>query len=169
VFPDGNVDVTKKLAGSITYEEKVVEVIFLKRGKEEITTKNIASCLEVHKLQGSPLEGLYNTLKGVWCPTLLQSSQWSGKLPPRVQQLLAELESAINSQSLDSAIDSISSVSSISSSSANVSTTTDINDVSAVMEPIDEIKFWRSLLKEQSSGLDGSGGKSVKGGSGVSP
>ncbi len=124
-----------------------VEVMFVRRTFESITPNNIASSIDVHTINGPPLDNLYNTLKGVWCPTLLQNQEWADVMPPRVQQLLAELESALGS--------SVRSVEPPNRGGV------DLGNVSSISNPMDEIDFWirlkedrRSPLRELAKGVD---------------
>jgi hypothetical protein len=77
-------------------EMTINSVLFVKRTNEPITPQNISKCLDIQTLQGSPLNGLFNSLKSVWCPTLLDNNANTDKLPPRIKQLLAELESTLS-------------------------------------------------------------------------
>ena len=100
VYPASRrMEFTSKLGVSLPARERddeATEVVFVRRNNEPLTPANVARCLEVHSVQGSPLDGLYNTLRAVWCPTLLQNAQLADKLPPRVQQLLSELEQTLS-------------------------------------------------------------------------
>jgi dynein heavy chain 2 len=102
----------------------------VKRSSESINAKNIVNLLDVHSVQGSPLEGLYNSLKGVWCPALLKNSQWNDKLPPKIMNLLSELESALGE-----------------SSRTGISRNDDIDleNSYGILEAKDEIQFWNNL------------------------
>lgn len=135
---DDKVNFAIDLAVAPPSEENSISVLFVKRSSDPINPKNISKCLDVHTIQGSALDGLYNTLRGVWCPTLLQSPQWNGKLPPRVQQLLTELETTLSA-----------SVRKETQSSSS----TDIENVSDIIEPIDEINFWLRIKEERRSPL----------------
>jgi hypothetical protein len=123
-----------------------VNVLFVRRSTEPITPHNIASLLDIQTSRGPPLVSFYNTLKGVWCPTLLENSALAEVMPPRVKHLLAELESALGS-----------SVRSTEVSRGSI----DLGNVGNILTPADEIDFWlsikedrRSPLKELASGVD---------------
>jgi dynein heavy chain 2 len=108
----------------------------VKRSTVTIDPKNISSCLEVLTLHGSPVDGLYNALRSVWCPTLLKNSRWNDKLPTRVQQLLTELESTLGSSVRNGG----------HSGSSN-----NMENVSNIASPQDEILFWAQLKEDRRS------------------
>ena len=135
---------TSKLGTQLTSEDfrggDKMEILFVKRSniKDPITPKNIVKCLDIHTLQGSPLLSLFNSLRGVWCPTLLENPEITEKLsvPPKVVQLLADLESSLGS-----------SVQSAGLQSSNI----DIENIADVTEPIHEINFWRRVRDDRRS------------------
>ena len=94
----------------------------------------------MHTIQGSPLDGLYSTLRGIWCPMLLKNVRWSDKLSPKLQQLLTELESTLSS-----------SVSVDNQKSKGGSTSIDINNVSAISDLVDELNFWKDIKDDRRS------------------
>ncbi len=96
-------------------------------------------CLDVHTIQGSPLAELLNSLKGVWCPTILDNASITDKLPPRVKQLLAELESTLSSTVRTDK----------SNSSSNSSS--DVENTSDISEPVDEVNFWLKVKDDRRS------------------
>lgn len=130
VFQDGNIVYVTNFSSSISYEESSVDVIFYKRNADPLNAENISHMLDVQSLQGSPLDALYTNLKGVWCPALLKNKEWSNKLPPRVMQLLTELESVLGDTNREDSSDQVN-----------------LENTSSMLEPNDEIKFWR-LLKD---------------------
>lgn len=135
---DGNIDFTRNVTSSISYDETSLTVLFIKRNTMSISPSNISSTLEVQTLHGSPLTGIYNSLRNVWCPSLL-NSEWTQKLSPKIPQLLAELESSlsVSVKSPDSFID--------------IRNVNDIDNVSEIFEPSDEIKFWSDLKDSRKS------------------
>jgi dynein heavy chain 2, cytosolic len=137
VMKDGSIQFTQNLTAS-SPENKTVDVLFVKRVSTQITPDNISALIDVQTLRGSPLDSIYNSLKNVWCPTLLQNSQWTDKLPPKVQQLLSELESSLSS--------SIRSDSHTESSASG-----DIENVCDIFVPSDEIRFWSNLKDNRRS------------------
>ena len=135
VFPDGSCDFTSNMTGSITYEEAPTDILFVKRLMDPISPANIAQCLDVHALHGSPLDGLYNTLRGVFCPALLEGA-WKDRMPPKIHQLLTELERSLSSSvRSDLRVDSNSRF--------------DINNISGVTNPMEEIDFWNRLREDK--------------------
>ena len=121
-------------------EETAVVILFVKRSTSPIDPSNISTCLDVLTLHGSPVDGLYNALRSVWCPTLLKNSQWNDKLPTRVQQLLTELESTLST-----------SVGGGSKSGSGSSSTENLEDISNISSPQDEIRFWSQLKEDRRS------------------
>ena len=140
VYPNGKVEFTSKLgdASSAGYDENAMDILFVKRvGNTTITPDNISKSLEVHSIQGSPLDGLYYTLKGMWCPTLLQNSIVAQEVPPRVQQLLSELEQTLST--------------SVRSDSRANGGGGGVDYFSDVYEPADEFRFWAQLKEDRHS------------------
>ena len=127
VFPNGNVDFTTNFKSSPAHDDHASEVLFVKRNTDPINDRNINDILDVHSIRGSPLDDLYNSLRGVWCPSLLKNPEWTNKLSPRLMQLLTELESTLGDSKADSAADG------------------NLEDVSNILEPKDEINFWSHL------------------------
>ena len=127
VFKGGNLEITLKLASAISYEEEVIsEIVFVKRSLSSITPDNILKCIEVHCIQsGSPIDSLYNSLKGIWGPSLLQNRSMADKLPLRVTQLLTELQSSLSGSLTNK---------------SNQSSGFDVDNYSDIVEPIDEIQ-----------------------------
>jgi len=135
IFNDGNVEFTTSV-GANKSAETSLEVLFVKRKTDYLSPENIWSCVEVQTIHGAPLECLFNVLRGVWCPSLLQGE--SSNLPPRVQQLLAELEETLNS-----------SVRFETGSSRDASV--NINNVADIHDMEDEIRFWQSIMDDRRS------------------
>lgn len=111
--------------------------MFVKRGVEPLSAQNISKNLDIHTLQGSPLASLFNSLRGMWCPTLLENSTRSEQVAPRVKQLLAELESTLSS--------------SVRSGDAKRGNSDDIENVSDIQEPVHEINFWLRVKEDRRS------------------
>ena len=114
----------------------MTDILFVKRSTTPIDPTNISSCLDVLTLHGSPVDGLYNALRSVWCPTLLKNSHWNSKLPSRVQQLLTELESSLSS-----------SVGGGNQSESGNS----IENLSNIATLQDEVRFWNQLKDDRRS------------------
>lgn len=113
-----------------------VDVFFVKRIFEPLTPESISKSIEVFILHGAPLEALYHTLRGVWCPVLLKGSP-DFALPPRVQHLLTELESSLQQ--------------SVRVSDRTGYETSDIQSVVGIGGPIDELGFWRNISDDRRS------------------
>jgi hypothetical protein len=117
--------------------ENTVDVVFVKRGSEPLSPDNMSKALEVHSSvasQGSALDSLYNTLRAVWCPTLLQNSEQADKLPPRVQQLLSELEQTLSS-----------------AGGGRGGVDDSLENIVGIHEPADEFRFWMQLKEDRRS------------------
>jgi dynein heavy chain 2 len=138
VSDNGGVKFSLKLADGA--DSNAVHVVFVKRSFQAITPDNIGSCLDVHSTRGSALDGLYNAVKEIWCPALLQNAQVAEKVPPKVQQLLTELANALGTSSRQDLGDAGGA---------------DINQVSNIFEPADEIRFWASLKDDRRSPFKG--------------
>ena len=67
-------------------------VLFVKNVDSPISMKNISSHIDVHALHGSPLDSLFNSLAGIWCPSLLDNDRLDSKISPRIKALLGELK-----------------------------------------------------------------------------
>lgn len=134
VYNDGKVKVTTKFDIEAS-DENVVDIIFVRRNTNPINSKNVGSCLDILTLKGSPVDSLYNALKSIWCPILLESTTWTDKLPSRVKQLLSDLESGLES----------------ASTSSGERRSTDIEDISNIADPIDEFNYWRDLKDDRRS------------------
>lgn len=130
---------TSNLSDTDQKDGGTVEVLFIKRASVPINPGNIASLVDVQTIRGSPLDSIYNALRNVWCPTLLQNSQWTQKLPPKVQQLLSELESSLSASVRND------------SNQSERSAATDIENVSEIFVPGDEAKFWSELKDNRRS------------------
>jgi dynein heavy chain 2 len=136
VFADGGCEFTTSVSAAISYEDQHTDILFVKRSFDPITPTNISSCLDVHTIHGSPLDGLYNTLKGVFCPTLLEG-EWKDKMPPKIHQLLTDLEKTLST--------SVRSDLSTDTSGPRF----DISNVSGITSPMDEIDFWNRLKDDK--------------------
>ena len=116
---------------SAFHEDGEFHILFVKRSNGPLNLVNITSSLDVLSLKGSPVDSLYNSLKGIWCPALLQSE---GPLLSKVQRLLSDLEAALG-QSVKPA-----------SQGDN-----DMNNVSGISGPEDEVRFWERLVDDRRS------------------
>ena len=136
-FPDGNLVLTTNFSSSVSYEDSATEVVYFKRSSEPMNEENISRILGVQSLRGSALDALYHSLKDVWCPSLLKSQQWANKLPPRVMQLLTELESVLGDTNREGSINDDDN----------------LENTSTMLEPRDEIRYWQSLRDDRKSPL----------------
>jgi dynein heavy chain 2 len=127
---------TTNLGESISHEENVTDILFVKRSTAPIDPKNISLSLDVITLHGSPVDGLYNALRSVWCPTLLKNTHWNDKLPTRVQQLLTELENTLSSSVHNGTL---------------LDSKDTIENISNILSPQDECHFWARLKEDRQS------------------
>jgi dynein heavy chain 2 len=136
---DGEVRFTTRLdsTSDSSSSSGAVSVVFVKRNHQAITPSNVAQCLDIHSSRGSALEGLYNTLKEVWCPALLENPEMAEKLPSKIKQLLTDLSIQLG----DAA----------KTTSGDAADSEDINDVTNISEPIDEINYWGRLKDDRRS------------------
>jgi len=126
-------------------DENSIDVMFSKRSREAVMPSNQRVLLDVQTLQGSPLDSLYNNLRSVWCPTLLQNSEMTSKLPPRVVQLLAELEQTLSTASRGN----VNSTQGAGASRGNDDD--NLENMSGISEPMDEIRFWQQIKDNRRS------------------
>ena len=131
VFQNGNVEFTTNFTSTTNSSDLTAEIHFVKRNTVPLNDRNINDILDVHSIRGSPLDDLYNSLRGVWCPSLLKNPEWSKKLSPRLMQLLTELESTLGDSKCDGEDES------------------SLDDVSNILEPKDEINFWAHMREKR--------------------
>lgn len=92
VDPKGDYEITTDLGAGGSDRASNFDVLFVKRsGTDPIYPENISERIDVHTVHGSPLTSLFNSLQGVWCPTLLNPDVTSN-VPPRIRELLSELK-----------------------------------------------------------------------------
>ena len=112
----------------------------MKRNHQTITPSNVAQCLDISTSRGSALEGLYNTLKEVWCPALLENPDMAEKIPSKIKQLLTELSVSLGDVAKSPIGDSRDEMAS-----------EDINNITNISDPIDEINYWNRLKDDRRS------------------
>uniref|UniRef100_A0A8B9L0C8 Cytoplasmic dynein 2 heavy chain 1 n=1 Tax=Astyanax mexicanus TaxID=7994 RepID=A0A8B9L0C8_ASTMX len=76
-------------------EERVL--VFFKLHPCVITEENVSRAVLVSTMLESPVHTLYQTLRQVFNPALLQDEKWSQAFDPRLQSLLSELEEGLGS------------------------------------------------------------------------
>ena len=135
-------------SSSLADNQILNELVFVRRRFEPITAKNIEKCLDIHTLQGSALESLQSVLHSIWCPTLLENKAWNEKLPPKVTQLLSELESTLNANVLRDTRDDRSNR---NGGKDNASPQDVLENITDIYEPMDEINFWRKAKDSRDS------------------
>jgi dynein heavy chain 2 len=133
--------ITCNLGNDDYTDNSSISVLFVKRSSDPLSESNISKCVNVQTVQGSPMSTLLNSLKGVWCPALLDNAHITEKLPPRIKHLLAELEATLSS--------------SVSSGDGSVAASTngkvDIESISDILETSDEFAFWMKLKEDRRS------------------
>eukprot|EP00605_Chrysophyceae_sp_TOSAG23-4_P002934 GSChrysophyteH1.ASY1.ANO1.3229.1 assembled CDS len=137
VSSNGDSSFTTDLATASNPDENSIDVMFSKRSAEAVTADNVQALINVQSLQGNPLDSLYNNLRSVWCPTLLQNRNLTDKLPPKVVQLLSELEQTLSA-----------SARGIASGQHDGD---DIENMNGIHEPVDEIHYWQNLKSNRRS------------------
>ena len=83
--------------GESKFDSATFDILFVKRSNEPIQPTNIRQMVDIHTLKGTQIANLLASLKGIWCPALLQNKESSDTLPPRIKQLLSELETTLSS------------------------------------------------------------------------
>ncbi|XP_072546992.1 cytoplasmic dynein 2 heavy chain 1 isoform X2 [Salminus brasiliensis] len=112
-------------------EEPVL--VFFKLRPCVITEENVSRAVLVSTMLESPVSTLYQTLRQVFNPALLQDEKWSQAFDPRLQSLLSELEAGLGSvlrhtHLKDSGKRSLSE-----------------DDVVGIVTPSDEFQYWAEL------------------------
>uniref|UniRef100_W5K866 Cytoplasmic dynein 2 heavy chain 1 n=1 Tax=Astyanax mexicanus TaxID=7994 RepID=W5K866_ASTMX len=72
-------------------------LVFFKLHPCVITEENVSRAVLVSTMLESPVHTLYQTLRQVFNPALLQDEKWSQAFDPRLQSLLSELEEGLGS------------------------------------------------------------------------
>lgn len=135
VAENGDVRFTTRL--DVSDGQGSLSVIFVKRSYQAISPGNISQLVDIHSSRGPALYGLYNTLKELWCPALLENPEMAEKIPSKIKQLLTDLSLSLGDAAKGVVDDSSEFI--------------DINNVSNIHEPIDEINFWSRLKDDRRS------------------
>lgn len=133
---DGNQKIHVTLQAPESKEdESVVGVQFVKTKEEELNEENFAQCVMVSSTSSgsSSLQSLYQTLKTVYAPVILESHAWTDKLDRHTQTSLTELEAQLGQVmrrgSVTPSLDAVHSQEALAT----------------VVTPLDEIQVWKSL------------------------
>ncbi|KAI4889837.1 hypothetical protein NFI96_027314, partial [Prochilodus magdalenae] len=118
-------------------------LVFFKLRPCVITEENVSRAVLVSSMVESPISTLYQTLRWVFNPALLQDEKWSHAFDPRLQSLLSELEAGLGS---------VLRHTSTKDSGKNLSEA----DVLGIVSPCDEFQYWAEVghMAERSSERD---------------
>ncbi len=123
-------------------DENSIDIMFTKRQADVVTPDNVRSLIDIQTLSSNnPLDSLYNNLRSVWCPTLLQNSTVTDQLPPKVVQLLSELERTLGTSARSNG----------NNSNNGRNNDDDIENMSGIHEPMDEIRYWADTKSNRRS------------------
>ncbi|KFQ18320.1 Cytoplasmic dynein 2 heavy chain 1, partial [Merops nubicus] len=104
-------------------------LVFFKLRPDVITEDNLHSNILVSSMLDSPINTLYQTVRQVFAPALLQDERWSKTFDPKLQKLLSDLESGLSTV--------------LRRSDPNYTGTKfSEDDVQAILTPTDEFQFW---------------------------
>uniref|UniRef100_A0AAR2JK60 Cytoplasmic dynein 2 heavy chain 1 n=1 Tax=Pygocentrus nattereri TaxID=42514 RepID=A0AAR2JK60_PYGNA len=129
-----------KEGGELHFSDKVDSgwdqerlLVFFKLRPCVITEENVSRAVLVSSMLESPVSTLYQTLRWVFNPALLQDEKWSQAFDPRLQSLLSELEAGLGSvlrhtNTKDSGKRSLSE-----------------DDVLGIVTPCDEFQYWAEV------------------------
>lgn len=112
-------------------EDGFQDVHFLKRGLVEITAKEIANQVLVSTMRQSPLDSLYQYMKTVYEPLLVNESQVKG-VSPQMKTLISSLKSGLATTLRQG---------------STGHTASDEDNLEGILSPIDEIEFWSDIEK----------------------
>uniref|UniRef100_A0AAR2JAS5 Dynein heavy chain tail domain-containing protein n=1 Tax=Pygocentrus nattereri TaxID=42514 RepID=A0AAR2JAS5_PYGNA len=122
-----------KEGGELHFSDKERLLVFFKLRPCVITEENVSRAVLVSSMLESPVSTLYQTLRWVFNPALLQDEKWSQAFDPRLQSLLSELEAGLGSvlrhtNTKDSGKRSLSE-----------------DDVLGIVTPCDEFQYWAEV------------------------
>ena len=109
-------------------DDKVL--VFFKIRPEPITPDNLHTNVFMSSMLDSPISALFYTLQKVYSPALLQNEKWSGKVDPKLQDLISNLQSGLGSI--------------IRRSESKQSKGTD-DSMSTIFTPSDEYEYWLEM------------------------
>ncbi|KFV89280.1 Cytoplasmic dynein 2 heavy chain 1, partial [Fulmarus glacialis] len=104
-------------------------LVFFKLRPDVITEDNLHSNILVSSMLDSPVNTLYQAVRQVFAPALLNDERWSKTFDPKLQKLLSELEAGLSTA--------------LRRSDPNYTGTKfSEDDVRAILTPTDEFQFW---------------------------
>ncbi|KAM4743047.1 cytoplasmic dynein 2 heavy chain 1 isoform 3-T4 [Anableps anableps] len=128
---DNELHLSNKIEASGVDKEKLL--VFFKLQPTVITEDNLHRSLLVSSMLESPINTLYQAVKRVFAPVLLQDERWRSAFDPKLASLLNELEVGLGSVVRQSG----------AKPSAKKGRTDD--DVLGILTPSDEFQFWADL------------------------
>ncbi|KAK5608849.1 Cytoplasmic dynein 2 heavy chain 1 [Crenichthys baileyi] len=139
---DNDLHLSNKIETSGESQEKVL--VFFKLHPTVITEDNLDGSLLVSSMLESPINTLYQAVKQVFAPVLLQDERWRSAFDPKLASLLNELEVGLGCVVRQSGAKPF----------AKKGRTED--DVLGILTPNDEFQFWADLSEsaEKSSVRD---------------
>ncbi|XP_047247257.1 cytoplasmic dynein 2 heavy chain 1 isoform X2 [Girardinichthys multiradiatus] len=139
---DNDLHLSNKIETSGDCQEKVL--VFFKLHPTVITEDNLDGSLLVSSMLESPINTLYQAVKQVFAPVLLQDERWRSAFDPKLASLLNELEEGLGCVVRQSGAKPF----------AKKGRTED--DVLGILTPNDEFQFWADLSEsaERSSVRD---------------
>jgi dynein heavy chain 2 len=123
-----------------SWEKCIGQVQFIKLRPEPITDKNIASMVQVTSMHQSPIHSLHQLISSVYAPLLLKDSEWSQKIDPGVQKLLADLEQGLRH-----------------TVRVGVGEKKDSSVLTGILTPTDEFEYWSSMANSRGPERDRAG------------
>ncbi|XP_054598719.1 cytoplasmic dynein 2 heavy chain 1 isoform X1 [Nothobranchius furzeri] len=127
---DGDLQLSNKVESWRDGKEKVL--VFFKLYPTVITNENLHQSLLVSSMLESPINTLYQAVKQVFAPVLLQDEHWRSAFDPKLANLLTELEVGLGSVVRHSGAKSFKK--------GFVE-----GDVLGILTPSDEFQFWADL------------------------
>ena len=112
-------------------EDGYQDVHFIKRGYQEITGDSIANQLLVSTMRQSPLDSLYQYMKSVYEPLLVNESDVKG-VSPQMKNLVSSLKSGLATTLRQG---------------STLHTAADEDHLEGILSPVDEIEFWSDIEK----------------------
>ncbi|XP_068211563.1 cytoplasmic dynein 2 heavy chain 1 [Palaemon carinicauda] len=94
MIPNENRILFNTKVDSSVKKEKLL--VFFKLNPEVITDENLSNIF-VSSMIDSPVSSLYHSLQTLYAPILLQDSEWSSALDPKLQELVTELSEGLGS------------------------------------------------------------------------
>eukprot|EP00501_MAST-03F_sp_TOSAG23-6_P000982 GSMAST32.ASY1.ANO1.1018.1 assembled CDS len=114
------------------------QVLFVKLRPTPITDDNFAQVIMVSSMLDSPIHALYNATHRVYAPMLLRDKSWSTKMAPKMQKLLAVMDSGLGSL--------------VRRGSSELADIHDKKAMASILVPSDEFDVWKMLANNRTNG-----------------